>query len=81
MGEAEISPWRPGETESDPRVSDEAKPSPWDQASRSPRLGVGRGVAQLLGSDEAETSSSELDETLLGPWESDEAVVVSLTFR
>ena len=75
MGEAEISPYGQGETEFDPRGSDEAERSPWDRTSRSPCLGVERGVAQPLGSDEAKTSSSVLDETLLGPWGSDEATV------
>jgi len=48
-GEAKISPWWPGETESDPQGSDEAEPSLWDRMSWSPRLGVRRGRNLVLG--------------------------------
>ena len=78
-GKAEISPRGPGETKSDPWGADEAESSPQDRTSRSPRLGVGGVGAHALGSNEAETSSSELDEAWPGPWGSDEAAVVSLT--
>ena len=55
---------------------DESEPVPWDRMSRSLHLGFG---AHALGSDEAETLSSESDEACPDPWGSDEAVVASLT--
>ena len=64
-GAMEVLPlWR-AKTESGPRGSDEAEPSLWYRTSRSPRLGVGGVAAHALGSDEAETSSSESEPT---PW-------------
>ena len=67
---------------------DESEPVPKGQRSQNPCLGVGRGRnlifgvgAHALGSDEAETSSSELDEAWPGLWGSDEAKTSSSELR
>jgi len=66
--ESEPMPW--GQTRQKPH------PQSWMRRGPAPRvgrgrnfiLGVGRGPARPVGSDEVETSSSELDDAPPGPW-------------